>query len=135
MNSSGKIVFPAEKRPSGRALRIALRTVHILTFSILLGGYWFGVPRAELLHWLRWSVLSGAALMAVELRAGFDWLLQLAGGLTLAKLVLLGLIPVFPGQTRFLLLLAVVIGSVGSHLPSSLRHYRIIGPRQIEPGR
>lgn len=134
MRSSGKTVSPAEKRSSGRALRIALRTVHILTFSVLLGGHWFGVPRAELLPWLRWSVLSGAALMALELRSGFDWFLQLAGGLTLAKLVLLGLVPAFPGQARVLLLLVAVIGSVGSHLPSSLRHYKIIGSREIERG-
>lgn len=121
-------VFPAEKRilKGSRALSIALRTLHIIGFAVLLGGHWFNVSRAELLPWLYWSALSGAGLMALELRDGPGWLRQLAGGLTLAKLALLCLIPAFWEHRRALLLLVAVAGSVGSHLPSALRHFDLL---------
>ncbi len=111
---------PALKK--GRGLRILLRTLHIIGFSVLVGGHWFGVPRAGLEPWLYFSVLSGAGLMLLELRGGPDWFLQLAGGLTLLKLLVLALVPVFREHSGALLLLAVVIGSAGSHMPASLRH-------------
>ncbi len=119
-------VFPEEKRRSGRALRVAVRTLHIISFSVFFGGLWFGVPQAELLPWLYWSVFTGAGLMALEAWKGFDWFLQLAGGLTLIKLALLCLVPVFPDYNRFLLLLAVGLSSIGSHMPARLRHFNYI---------
>jgi len=118
-------ILPPEKRQPGwnRALRILLRTVHILGFSVLLGGHWFDLPRETLTPWLYLAVFSGAGLMGLDLLAGLDWFLQLAGAMTAAKLVVLGLIPLFWEQRLSLLLAALVIGSVGSHMPGSLRHY------------
>ena len=118
-----KAVSAEEKPMSGRALRVTLRTLYIISFSVFFGGLWFAVPQAELMPWLYASVFTGAALMGLELSGGLDWFLQLAGGLTLIKLALLLLIPVFPDYNRFLLLLAVGLSSVGSHLPSRFRHF------------
>ena len=127
-----KNILPPEGRRSGgnRALRIALRTVHILGFSVLLGGHWFRVPGEELLTCLYWTVFSGAGLMGLDLLAGFDWLLQLAGVMTAAKLVVLCLIPLFWEQRLDLLLAVLVIGSVGSHMPGSLRHFYLFPIRK-----
>lgn len=118
--------FPEEKRPSGRAPRVVLRTLHIITFSVLAGGHWFGVPGPELRPWLYASVLTGAGLLLLELRGGLDWLVQLAGGFTLLKLALLCLVPVFPAHDRALLLLVVSLASIGSHMPARLRHFKYI---------
>ncbi len=126
MNDPAGVIYSEEKRKSNRALRVALRTLHIISFSVFFGGLWFGVPQAGLMPWLRWSVFTGAALMALEAWKGFDWFLQLAGGLTLIKLALLCLVPVFPDYNRFLLLLAVGLSSIGSHMPSWLRHFNYI---------
>lgn len=126
MNETGKTVFPDEKRPDGRFFRILLRTLHIISFSVFFGGIWFGVPQAELMAWLRWSVLTGAGLMVLELRKGLEWFVQLAGGFTLLKLALLCLAHFFPGQARPLLLAAVAVSSVGSHMPARLRHFNYI---------
>lgn len=119
-----EILFPPEKRRfrGSRALRIALRTAHLLSFSILFGGHWFGLPGAELIPWLHWTVFSGAGLIALELWGGFDWALRLAGALVFAKLILLALVPVFWESRGVLLAAVMVIGSVGSHMPASLRH-------------
>lgn len=111
-------------------MRIALRTGHILGFSVLFGGHWFNLPREQLLPWLYWTIFSGAGLMGLELRAGFDWVLQLGGGMVAAKLVVLSLIPLFWGQRLALLALVMVIGSVGSHMPGSLRHFYIFPIRK-----
>lgn len=126
MKETGKTVFPEEQRPSGRFFRVLLRTLHIISFSVFFGGIWFGVPQAELMPWLRWSVLTGVGLMVLELHKGLDWLVQLSGGLTLVKLALLLLVPVFPDYNRFLLLLAVSLSSIGSHLPARFRHFNYI---------
>jgi len=111
-------------------LRIALRTVHILGFSVLLGGHWFNMPREALLPWLYWTIFSGAGLMGLELRAGFDWVLQLGGSMVLFKLAVLCLIPFFWDQRLALLLAVMVIGSVGSHMPGSLRHFPLFPVRK-----
>lgn len=130
MNRLTGILFPPEKRrwKGSRAVSIALRTVHLLSFSVLFGGHWFGLPQAELAPWLYWSAFSGFGLIALELWGGFDWLFQLAGFLALFKLVFLLLVPVF-WESRLPLLAAVmVIGSVGSHMPAALRHFYLLQP-------
>ena len=118
------LLFPPEKRQwrGSRAARITLRTVHLLSFSVLFGGHIFGLPKAELAAWLYWTIFSGAGLIALELWGSFDWALQLAGGLTLAKLAVLGLTLAFWGHRIALLTLVMIIGSVGSHMPAALRH-------------
>jgi len=136
MGNLKKILFAAEKRrwKGSRAARIALRTAHLLGFSVLFGGHWFGLPRAELLPWLYCTVFSGAGLIALELWAGFEWALQLAGGLVIVKLAILALIPLF-WESRVPLLAAVlIIGSVGSHMPASLRHLLLLPVPMEKPG-
>ncbi|OGS08738.1 MAG: hypothetical protein A2270_04080 [Elusimicrobia bacterium RIFOXYA12_FULL_51_18] len=115
---------------SSRPLRIALRTVHILGFSVLFGGHWFNLPREALLPWLYWTIFSGAGITALEIYAGFDWFLQLAGVMVLGKLVILSLIPLFWEQRLTLLSFVMIIGSVGSHMPGSLRHFRLFPLRK-----
>ena len=135
MEKPGRNISPPEERKSegNRALRIALRTVHILGFSVLFGGHWFNLPRETLTPWLYWTIFSGAGLMGLDLRAGFDWLWQLAGSMTAAKLVLLCLIPFFWEQRLVLLILVLVIGSVGSHMPGPLRHLPLFPVRKSPP--
>lgn len=110
-------------------MRITLRTVHLLSFSVLFGGHWFGLPRAELMPCLYWAIFSGAGLIALELWAGFDWAFQLAGGMVLVKLVILALVPVFWERRVGMLAAVMVIGSVGSHMPASLRHFHFFPAR------
>lgn len=132
MKDKEKAVFPGEKRPlkGGRRLRVTLRTAHIISFAVLFGGHWFGVPKAELLPWLYGSVFTGVGLLALEAWSDLNWFVQLAGGFTLVKLALLCLVPAFPEYTRALLLLAVAVGSVGSHMSARLRHFNYIRFRE-----
>jgi len=130
-NNNDLTISPEKRHLRGsRSLRIALRTAHILGFSVLFGGHWFDLPREALTPWLYWTIFSGIGITALEIYAGFDWFLQLAGVMVLGKLIILSLIPLFWEQRLALLSLVMIIGSVGSHMPGSLRHFRLIPIRK-----
>jgi hypothetical protein len=129
--------FPERMRflPGTRAMSIALRTVHLAVFGMLLGGHGFGLEAERLLPYLWLTVVSGVGLIALEVYAvGLYWLVLGKGIMVLLKLALLLLIPFFWEARVPLLLLVVVIASVGSHMPARYRHYSIVHRRVIEPG-
>lgn len=130
-------LFPDQIRflPASRAWSIALRTLHIAAFGMVLGGHAFAVEAGKLLPWMWVTILSGVGLMALELYSGGLYWLFLGKGISvLVKLALLLLIPLFWEQRVPLLLLVVVIASVGSHMPSRFRHYSVLHRRLIGPG-
>jgi hypothetical protein len=117
-------LFPREPRsfPFRRAARSILRAGHILASGTLLGGYIFAQPRADLEPWLMGTVISGLILMATDLHASLAVLLEMRGVGVLVKLVLLALVPVFWEARVSLLIAALMIGAIGSHLPARYRH-------------
>jgi hypothetical protein len=60
--------FPAQPRPlpHGRRPSIALRSIDLAAFGILLGGHALGVEPALLRPYLSVTVLSGVGLLALE---------------------------------------------------------------------
>lgn len=122
-----EFLFPEPERslPGERWLRTALRTLHIAAMAILVGGHFFQVPPERLHGPLAWTVLSGLALMLLELYGSVDWLFQIRGLLTILKLVLVGLVPMFLEQRTGILLIVIAIGSVGAHMPGRLRYYSV----------
>jgi hypothetical protein len=117
--------------PHARAISIAFRTLHIAAIGILLGGHVYDIASSRLLFWLYGSVLSGIGLVGVELYSSCKWLYQGKGVLVLVKLLLLGLVPWFWEQRAWLLLVILVIGSVGSHMPGRYRYYSFLHGRQV----
>jgi hypothetical protein len=129
--------FPEQMRflPGARALSIALRTLHLVAFGVLLGGHTFAVDPEKLLLSLYLTILSGLGLIALEIYAvGLYWLVLGKGIMVLLKLALLLLIPFFWEARVVLLVLVVGIASVGSHMPARYRHYSLLERRVIEPG-
>jgi len=127
------VLFPDPPRPLpyARAMSIALRTVHIAAVGILLGGHAFEVPAVRLLPWLYLSLSSGAGLIGLELYSSCKWLCQGKGVLVMLKLLLIAAVAVFWEQRLWLLLAALVLGSVGSHMPGRWRYYSLIHRRVI----
>lgn len=125
MNS---ILFPEKDRsfPGERMLRTTLRTVHLASMGILLGGHVFGMPSEKLYPALGWTLGSGAAFAVIELYCNFHWLFQVRGLMTVAKIGLVALVPVFWDQRVWILLAVLAIGSVGSHAPTGWRYYSIL---------
>ena len=118
---------PAEARPlpGARFCKIALRTVHLMAISVLVGGHGFGAPAAALLPWLYVAVATGLGMIFYEAYPSMDFLFEGWGLMLMAKLALLCLIP-FAWRLRFPILLAVVaIAAIASHLPRRYRHYSV----------
>jgi hypothetical protein len=118
-----------------RAWNIALRTAHIATVGVLLGGHIFSIQAARLLPWLYGAIGSGALLLALEVYPGWrSWLFEGRAIMIVAKLSLLCLVPWFWNYRVAILLVVLVIGSAGSHLPRKFRHYSWLQRRvTVEP--
>lgn len=117
-----------------RALNIALRTGHICAMGFLLGGHAFDVTpeRLEVSLWV--TVGTGVALAAVESRARWLWFHQASGVMTIAKVALLCAVPLAWDFRLPILLVALVIGSVGSHMPGRYRHYSVVYRQVLHEG-
>jgi len=134
MTKLGALLFPDEPRrlPGGRGLNIGLRTAHLLAASILLGGHVFAVSADQLIAWLWLTILTGAGLIFQEMYRSFRWAYQLMGVLVEVKLVLILAAGVFWESRVPLLMLVVILGSVGSHLPARYRHFSFLHGRTLE---
>ena len=131
------LLFPDPPRriPGHRALGVALRTAHLLTFGALVGGHLFDVEPSRLVPFLLATIASGLALMTLELASTCAWLFMGKGIAVLVKLLLLLAVPFFWAHRVAILLTVIVVASVGSHMSSRFRHYSFAsGPEGAEPG-
>lgn len=119
------VLFPVEPRklPWGRPIQVGLRTLHIITMGLVLGGIAMGGTHDRLLPWILATVLSGALLLGVDLWKSCDFLLQGAGLAVLLKLVLLGFGNLFPAARLEWYVAATAVASIGSHMSSAWRHF------------
>jgi hypothetical protein len=117
---------PQRTLPYLRAFNILFRTAHIGAIAALFGGHLFGVATDRLLPWLYASILTGAALLVIEMLPDWRWCGQSSGVMTLVKLLLLLLILWRWDYRAPILAAVIVLGSVGSHMPKKYRHYPIL---------
>ncbi len=115
-----------------RVLNIVLRTAHVGTMGILLGGHAFGVSPARLRPALVLTVTTGIALLAIEAGPRPLWFHQGRGLMTLTKLGLLCLVPLAWTYRVPILMAVVVIASVGSHMPGRYRYYSVLSRTVIQ---
>ncbi len=120
------------KVPCARTWNIVLRTAHIAMFSALVGGHVFDVGKAELLPWLYATLFTGATLILIEAFPRWCWFYQGRGLATIAKLVLLAIIPWAWDYRVPVLFAVIVIASVSSHMPGRYRYYSVIHRRVLE---
>ena len=111
-----------------RAVAVALRTAHLLCMAVFVGAVFAGGADPWLPTWRWLAFASGAGLLLTEVTHGRHWPWQGRGVATLAHVAVLGLLGV-PGLERWAVAAAGVVGSVGSHMPRSLRQ------RPFRPGR
>jgi hypothetical protein len=112
---------------------VALRTVHIAAMALVLGGAAFRVPDRETFVPLLLTVGSGVLLLAVDLAKSCVFLYQGAGVASLVKLALVGLGYHLPESRLAFYLAAMVVGSIGSHMTSSWRHWSFLDGKVLEP--
>jgi hypothetical protein len=112
-----------------RVYKLVARTAHLIVTGILLGGYIFDAPIAPLRLLLCLSAATGVAMLGLEaypnrhfFREGWALMLWL-------KLVLLLSVPMFWSVRVPILVAVVVIASIGSHMPRTLRHWTAFHPK------
>lgn len=129
----GAVLFPETPRhvPCERGINIALRTAHLMTSGLLLGGHAFDVPADRLLLLLYLTIASGAGLILLELYSSCRWIYLGKGVMILLKLALLIAAGLWWEQRVLFLLLVVAVGSVGSHMPARFRYYSLLHGRII----
>jgi hypothetical protein len=127
------LFFPEPPRtlPGARVWNMALRTAHLAAMGVLLGGHVFDLPPERLLAWLYAAAITGAGLAAVEAYPSCSWCYEGRGVTTLAKLLLLLLVPWLWRYRVALLAVVVVLGSVGSHMPYRYRHFSLLHGRVV----
>ena len=106
-----------------RLIGITIRTAHIVVTSIYVGGRLWDVPAERLRTWRNLTTVTGMALLVSEIRHSPNWTRQ---GRGLTTMVHLGaLVPghLWPNLAKSAPVVAMVVGSIGSHLPKTLRKW------------
>ncbi len=120
---------PGRKLPGGRWLRTSLRTLHLIAVGALYGGHVYGVEAERLVPALVAVLASGGSLVVFEVWQARIWLVQVRGLATFFKLGLVAAVS-FAWELRLVLLtLALVIGSVSSHMPGRWRYHSVLHGR------
>lgn len=129
-------LFPAHKRdfPAKRWVKISLRTLHLLGLAGFAGAY---INTLELQLWwpfVALTLVSGMAMVVIELWTHGIWLLQLRGQAVILKLGLLVAslwTPMIGDLVLFALI--IIISGLMSHAPGNVRYYSIFYRRRITP--
>jgi hypothetical protein len=103
--------------------------------ALVLGGVAWRAPARELIAPFALTVLSGVALLGIDLWKNLAFLHQGSGVATFLKLALLGVGELLPAARLEWYLAATVVASVGSHMPGAWRHYSFLHRRVLDPGR
>lgn len=129
-----QLLFPAESRffPGQRWVNIMLRTLHLIGIAGLGGGFFY-VAEGDLWRtFFDFTLWSGVGLMAIAIWNNGTWLVQLRGQAILLKLLLLGLMPMFPALRLPLFLAILIISGVISHAPASVRYHSLFHGRRFD---
>ena len=121
------------KIPGARWLRTSLRTLHLIAVGALYGGHLYAVDATRLRPALFSVLLTGGLLVCFEAWQSRVWLVQLRGVATFLKFGLLAAIGLTPDWTVALLTLAMVIGSISSHMPGRWRYHSVLHGRVAGP--
>ena len=103
-------------------LSILARAVHQVGAAVFLAAYLLGVLPGPPLFYVGVALLSGLLLMVTEWLRHRQIYRELAGTITLVKILLLGAAyhSFLPPQAT--VLLAFVVASIGAHVPKTVRH-------------
>ena len=125
---------PAKSRTfsenSLRWFNILLRTAHLMVAGIFAGGCYFLISSPQLISWHHLTILSGLILVVIELVQDRQWLHRGKGLMACLHLLLAILAHFLPHLLVPLLILIIVTGSIGSHMPRRFRHWSILYGRE-----
>lgn len=128
---------PMPRVSRDRTVGISARTSHLLVTSVFVGGSVLNLPPERLSAWRRLTLVTGLALLVTEARHSRDWPYQGRGLTTYAHVAVLSAGVLGPRAAKVAAVSALLIGSVGSHLPKAVRTWVPSRPGVVEgaPGR
>ncbi len=129
-----RILIPPEPRryAGQRWVKVIARSAHVVLCGIYLGALVFQVEPAIRGPWLLAALLSGSLMICLDLCESGGFLLQLRGLVTVAKLLLLALLPVFGAAAVWVLAAIAFFSVISSHASSSFRYYLVWGRGRIK---
>jgi len=129
-----RLLFPSENRtfPGRRWLRITFRTLHLVGTAGLGGGYLYQSPKEFWLPYLTLTVVTGFAIVFLELWTNAIWLIQLRGLAIFLKLVLLSCLHFCEGYGAHVLVISIVISGFISHAPGKVRYFSLLHGRRMD---
>lgn len=120
------------RRTWPKALDLLLRCCHIGTASVLFGGVVWAVPHTQLSPWHHLAIATGIPLIILNIWRSRHWPYQGRGVTAWLHIGLVWLVHLWPAETLPLLVTALTVGVVGSHMPGALRHWSFIHRRRID---
>jgi hypothetical protein len=129
-----RVAFPPRRRGfrGKRWVNIALRTVHLLGVAGMGGALLGGVAQSAWRPYLYLTLITGLAMLVLELWSSAIYLLQVRGQATLLKVALVAALPLAPGLEATVVVLAIVISGIVSHAPASVRYYSVFHGRVLD---
>lgn len=108
----------------------ALRSAHLVGVGGCGGAFLYDGPREIWLPFLMLTVVSGFAMVLLEIWSSRYWIIELRGIAIIAKLLLLSLAGMFDGISAAVFIAAIVISGVFSHAPAAVRYFSIYHRRR-----
>jgi hypothetical protein len=97
--------------------------------GVLFGGHIFGIDAERLIPWLGLSILTGAILAVLEAYPSWRWCYEVRAVMVVTKVLLMCIVLWLWNYRIPVLVVIIVIGSVGSHMPKRFRHYSLMDRR------
>lgn len=125
--TASSLFFPSPQRnfKGQRWVNISLRTAHLISMAFLVGGTALGNSPTDQPAALWATLVSGLLFIALEVFNTGIWLFQLKGLAVMVKVLLLSAAVVAPDSAVTLLVIAIVIGGISSHMPAKYRYYSL----------
>jgi hypothetical protein len=111
--------------PLLRWINISLRTIHLLGVAGVGGAFLYQAPVEVWQPYLILLIVSGAAMLSLEIWSNPHCLFQLRGVATLVKIGMLAASS-FVGMETHSLIAIIAISGIISHAPGRVRYYQIL---------
>ncbi len=127
------LFFPDQPRsfPLRREVKIVLRALHVPCAGILTGAYLFDVSAATRGAWIAATIVTGLAILLLDLHESGAFLLQVRGLVLAIKVALFAAVPLAGEHAGWLLGALIVLSVVSSHAPSRVRYHVVLGGGRI----
>jgi len=133
MNFS-QLIFPPQSRDfkAKRWIKITLRTGHLIGMA---GMAAYVISDTFITNWLFFihlTIVTGTAMMLLDIWSNGVWLFQLRGQAIIIKLILFAALLMTEQYDSWLFFSIIIISGLIAHAPSNVRYYSIFHRRRIE---